>query len=553
MGGEALPDVRPSALADPDDAFDPGDVDDSAANSVFPQSVASGGPTPAGVVLWTRLDGERYDPADPVRVVVAENPDFEAVVVDAHLPADRVDPAFDYTVRLDLDGRLEVDTTYYYRFVHDGVASRTGRCRTLPDPEASVESVRFGVLSCQDYENGYYGALAHIAEEDVDFLLHLGDFIYESAGGLFAADDGARYPDRNPTLPSGTDRATTLADFRALHRLYRSDRNLQCALEAHTLVAGWDDHGVSNDRYWDDARDVPVLPDHPEGDDPEVATALLHAGIRAWYENVPSRVHYDPDEEHPHESFRLYRSLRFGDLLELLVTDNRFYRDGPPPRALSLFGVTLGLGGEGDPDRSMLGDDQREWFADRTAAADTRWLGWASAVLTMPFRVGVGPFAVHPKADSTWDGFPYERKRVFSDLHDADPAVVTLSGDLHCSLAGTQRLDGSDGPAVGTEFMGPPVTSVNFSETFGVDDGLAARLARPLFRRAMPAMNPQMAFFDSHEWGYAVVEFSREACTYTAYAVDKTVDRPNDDRRVLARARRHFGREDGDGTATDAR
>jgi alkaline phosphatase D len=267
---------------------------------------------------------------------------------------------------------------------------------------------------------------------------------------------------------------------------------------------------------------------------------VTEAGIRAWYEYLPARVRYDPAEPHIHDAFRLYRSLRFGDLLQLVVTDQRLYRDGPSPRALSVFGATLGLGVDGDPDRSMLGAAQLEWFARETRAADTRWLGWASAVLTVPFRVGAGPLAVHPKAGSTWDGFGAERRRVFELLGDAEPSVVTLSGDLHSYVVGTQRLDGTAGAAVGTEFVTPAVTSVNIAEALGIESGVLGRLTRPLVRRLIPAMNPQMEFFDTHDWGYSVVEFTREACTYTAYAVDKTVDSAEADRSVVARYRRRY-------------
>jgi alkaline phosphatase D len=285
-----------------------------------------------------------------------------------------------------------------------------------------------------------------------------------------------------------------------------------------------------------------VLPDHPDGDDPAVATRITEAGIRAWHQYLPARVHYEPAQPHIHDAFRLYRSLRFGDLLQLVVTDHRLYRDGPPPRALSAFGVTLGVRGDDDSDRSMLGAEQLAWFERRTRAADTRWLGWASAVLSIPFRIGVGPLAVYPKAGSTWDGFGAERRRVFELLGDSDQAVVTLSGDLHSYVVGAQRLDGTSGEAVGTEFMTPAVTSVNIAEALGIDSGVLGRLTRPLVRRAVPAMNPQMEFFDPHEWGYSVVEFTRESCTYTAYAVDKTVDSAEADRTVVSRYRRRHDR-----------
>jgi len=209
---------------------------------------------------------------------------------------------------------------------------------------------------------------------------------------------------------------------------------------------------------------------------------------------------------------------------------------------MSIAGVTFGLGGSGDPDRSMLGAEQTDWFERRVRAGATRWLGWASAVLSVPLRVGVGPVALYPKAGSTWDGFPAERRRVFDALAAADPSVVTLSGDLHSYVVGTQRRDGTRSDAVGTEFATPAVTSVNFAEALGVDSGFGARLTRPLFRRGLPAMNPHLDFFDSHEWGYSVVEFTREACTYTAYAVDKTTDGADADRRVVARYRRPIDR-----------
>jgi alkaline phosphatase D len=511
--------------------------DSAAADDVFPQSVASGGPTPSGVVLWTRLDPEAYDPETPVRLDVATDGSFDDRVVTGVVPTDRIDADADHTVRVDLDGELAADTEYAYRFVHGEVATRTGRCRTLPAADASPESVRFAVLACQDYENGYYGALSHVAEADVDFLVHLGDIVYESAVAEFAAGDDP-VAGRELTFPSGAPLAETLADFRHVHRTYRRDRHFQRALEAHTLVAGWDDHAIADDRYWDDTRDVPVFADHPRGHDHEFTTAVTSAGTRAWHEYVPVRAEYDAEADHLHDRFRLYRSLSFGDLLDLVVTDQRFYRDGPPRQTLTVAGVTFGLGADDDPGRSMLGDEQFEWFRDELRSAESQWLCWGSAVMTMPFRFGAGPLSVRPKAGATWDGFGAERDRVFAELGAADPSVVTLSGDLHSYAAGTQVLGGAGGTPVGTEFMTPAVTSVSIAEGAGVARGLAGRLTRPLLRTLFPAMNPEMAFFDSHDWGYSVVEFTREECTYTAYAVDKTVDSTDAERREVVRFRR---------------
>ncbi|MFC5972989.1 alkaline phosphatase D family protein [Halomarina salina] len=544
MGDATAPDVPAAALTTPDDGTDRAYVGDDgeagserASETVFPQSVASGGPTPSGVVLWTRLDPERFDPDEQVRLVVARDRAFEEVVLDGCVPDGHDWAVHDHTVRVDTDGHLDPDATFYYRFVHDGVASRVGRCRTLPDPDASPESVRFAVLTCQDYENGYYGALSHVADEDVDFVVHLGDVVYESAANLYGAGEDP-VAGRDLSLPSGHDVAWTGEDLRHLHRTYRSDPHLQAMHEAHTVIVTWDDHAIADDRYWDDETDAPAFPDHPRGDDPEFTTRLTSAGIAAWYDYVPVRAEYDPDADHPHDQFRLYRTVEFGDLLDLVVTDQRFYRDRAPTNTVTLAGATFGLGVDDDPDRSMLGREQFEWLGRELRQAESRWLCWASPVLSIPFRFGLGPLSVRPKIGATWDGYAVERKRIYEELGAADPSVVTFSGDLHSYVVGTQRLGGTSGEAVGTEFMTPAITSVTIAEGAGLASGLATRLTRPLFRQVFTAMNPQMSFFDSHDWGYSVVEFTREDCSYTAYAVDKLTDSADAERRELVRFRR---------------
>ncbi len=141
-------------------AFDP----DADPRSTFPQSVASGGPTPEGVILWTRIDPVAFAPDEPLGVRVAADEGFEETVYEGVVEDAEAIRAHDHTVNVDLDGHLDPGTEYYYRFVHDGVASRVGRCRTLPAPGTPPGSVRFAVLACQDYQNGYYGAYHHVAE-----------------------------------------------------------------------------------------------------------------------------------------------------------------------------------------------------------------------------------------------------------------------------------------------------------------------------------------------------------------------------------------------------
>jgi alkaline phosphatase D len=214
---------------------------------------------------------------------------FEGVLCDCSAMG-----ANDHTVKVDLDGHLAADTEYHYRFIYDGVASQIGRCRTLPEPDASPESMRFAVLSCQNYLNGYFPALHYVAQEDVDFIVHVGDFIYESDAGDFKGLGSNDYPGREKTLPSGHERVRTLEDYRYLYRKYHSDPHLQRALEQHARIFTWDDHEFANDIYWDD-NGVPRAPDHPADEGENGISRLVEAALKAWWEYTPTRAKYDED------------------------------------------------------------------------------------------------------------------------------------------------------------------------------------------------------------------------------------------------------------------
>lgn len=518
------------------DESDVSTIDDVA--TVFPQSVASGGPTPTGVILWTRIAAEAYRPDVPMRLTVADDPDLDSVVISARIPPESFGPAHDYTLRVDVTDELDSNRHYFYRFVYDGVGSRIGRCRTLPAPGARPDRLHLAVVGCQHYQNGYYGAFGDLAREDVDFVLHFGDYIYESADQRYRGPFPTHYHGRELSLPSGHDLAWTLADFRQLYRTYRADPLLQAAHERHTFLRCWDDHAVANDRYWDYEADAPVAPDHPRHDDPAFMRGLTAAGIQAWWEYTPARVEYDPSAEHLHDAFHLWRRVDFGDLVSLLLTEERLFRSPPP-------------GTEGGshwcpetprdhPERTMLGERQREWFVEEVGSGGPQWTVWGNEVLSMPFNVGVGRAKIHPNPDD-WDGYTHERDQLFAALSRAENAV-TLTGDMHSTVVGHQRLP--DGTVAGVEFMTPAATSINIAEAFGVESGLRARLTRPLLSGLVRRMNPDFAYFDSHHWGYSTVEFTREACTFTVQSVDKTTDAADAARRRLVRFRVPAGTTD---------
>jgi alkaline phosphatase D len=553
--------VEPSEPSTPVD-FD-ADADQSP-DTTFPQSVASGGPAPTGVILWTRIDPDAYAPEEPLQLEIAADDAFEDVVYRGVVDAEHVTPDHDYAVSVETEGLLESDCYYHYRFTYDGVRSRVGRCHTLPAPDASPDSLRLAVLTCQDYQNGYYGAYHHIAEEDVDFILHVGDFIYDSADGQYRSPVSHDYPGREVTLPSGHDQAWGLDDYRHLYSTYRTDRFLQEALERHTIIAARDDHEFTNDIYWD--GDAPRGPHHPRGDDPDYMTRLTADALQAWWEHMPARVG-DLDGETFGECYRIWQRFEFGDLMELVMTDERLYRD-PPRRADSLLPAWLPVAfGHDAPERSMLGTDQREWLLDQLRNSGATWTVWSDEVLTVPFKIGAGPLTIHP-SESGWDGYGRERDRIMETLAENDVSnFVTLTGDMHCYVAGYQQtayrdalsglLDGSaadaGGSRVGVEFMTPALTSVNIAESVGADRGPVGDVTEWLLSRAVRAQNPHMELFNSHNWGYSVVEFTPEECTYTAYNVDKTVDSSDAEKEAVAALRVPEGRVEIDEFAPDER
>ena len=542
---ELLSELDSHDLAVATDPHAPGDADvfavdpDGDPDATFPQSVASGGPTPEGVILWTRIAPEAFDATHELGVQVGHDDAFDDICYEGVVTAaDRV-RAHDYTVKVDLDGHLDPDSEYAYRFVYDGVASRTGRCRTLPDPDAAPDSLRIALVACQNYLNGYYPAFHYIAEADVDFIVHVGDFVYESDAGDFKGLGSYDYPGREKSFPSGHDRVWNLDDYRYLYRLYREDRFLQAALESHTLIAGWDDHEMVNDVYWDRVTDAPAG-DHPRGDDPQFMTQLIADAMHAWWEFMPARVDYDPGGDSLQERFQLWRSFEFGDLVTLAMTDERLFRD--PPREAIPTVDNVGPQYE-PPGRTMLGDDQREWLIDTVSNSDATWTVWADEVLTVPLRLGSGPLSVYP-VQGGWDGYTRERMRITEAVAEADVEnFVTLTGDMHSYVAAYQqnsypgRVAGGEGVAqgdrIGVEFMTPAITSLNVAEALHLTRGWRKRLTEPLLSWLIPKMNPHIDFFDGHNWGYSTVEFTREDCTYVGYAVDKTVNRPDADHQVV--------------------
>lgn len=364
----------------------------------FPHGVASGDPQPDGVVLWTRVESleGNVDRVD-VRVQISRKPEFSEIVLDETLVATQ---ASDHTLRLVVQG-LEPDSTYFYRFLAGGDQSRLGRTRTAPDPNVE-RPARFAFAACQNYEQAYYGAWARLladdhaapTEQQLDFVLFLGDFIYEVRGDRWDADltnpkwlnDPNRrgrlmpkFPDGSKPWPStswnknpGATNAVTLADYRFLYRQYLSDANLQAARARWPFVSIWDDHEFTNDSwqshdtYFDNGgvpaqkrkvaanqawfEYIPALlggmPGAGSAERPNAVANQARDFKFAAVENTPyagpqqSWVDQNDDNLAALASLTVYRTLRWGKTAEIILTDNRSYKS-PAPKPPKIEGQAL--------------------------------------------------------------------------------------------------------------------------------------------------------------------------------------------------------------------
>jgi alkaline phosphatase D len=524
---------------------------------VFSLSVASGDPSPTGVVLWTRIAPAHYSPQESLTFEVANDVQFQKLVLTADVAPEDFGPDRDHTVHLDLDGWLQSGRTYYYRFSYRQVVSRIGRCRTLPRPDARPASLRLGVVTCQDYTNGYYGAFAHLALEDVDFIVHLGDQIYESVGD--PAFQFLPYPDRQVVLPRGQSAAIDLADFRHLYRQYRSDPLFQQCLENHTLIAIWDDHETANDCYWDYDRNTlgapshPITTQHPDGGDPAALRQLKLDAQRAWAEFIPARVTFDPAASHPFAALSIYRSFQFGQLAELFCTDERTYRS-PHPCGEDQRTLTFGCDQQTDPEQSMLGPTQRDWFTAGVTGSAALWKVWANEVFLGPLKLGPNENRQLFLNLDAWDGYSGERSAILQQFAEHGMRnLVALTGDLHCYMAAYLKTDynrRSNLPGrnlVGVEFMTPAVTSstlIDFllaalepADRVALQTAEARQPSRFYFENLAKATNPHIHFFNGQAWGYSIVEFTPRDCTYSAYSVDTSVNSATAAKRLIRQIR----------------
>ncbi len=478
-----------------------------ASDPVFAHGVASGDPVADGVVLWTRISTEGRDSVR-VRWSVASTPDLDVLVAEGEAEAV---PEADFTVKVDVR-ELQPATTYYYAFEADGVRSPVGRTRTAPSDTTS--RLRLGVVCCACWPHGFFNAYCHLAERDVDVVLHLGDYIYE--GGEAWEETGRVHEPRR--------RLRTLDDYRRRHAQYKTDPDLQALHRRHPMIAVWDDHDVAGNAWRDGAADHD--PDR-DGDWYERRAAA----IRAYLEWLPVR---SPDEVRPE---RIYRSFRFADLAELTVLDTRLIGRDRPARDGERAVATI------NRPRSLLGEDQWDWLRRLLGSSSSRWHLLASQVMVAHLRALDVPEALESLVRGLvgggfgvnagqWDGYPHERAALFDLWAKAGLRnVVVLSGDLHSSWATELALDPEEqSPPVGVEFVAPSVTSRSFAEEVGP----SFPGSRRLLRRLVASQNPHFCFFDLENHGYVVVDVTRERLRAEFWHVQTVAERRRGETMVAA-------------------
>jgi alkaline phosphatase D len=445
----------------------------------FTLGVASGEPQPNSVVLWTRLapeplttDGGMPQQNVPVRWQVALDEKMQYIVRSGTAIAT---PEFAHSVHVEVQG-LQPHRWYWYQFRVGNEVSQIGRTRTAPAPSALLNQLNFAFVTCQKWEDGFYSAYRNLADEDLDVVFHLGDYIYEygidATGGV-----------RNVSLPVEFQQETkTLEQYRLRYALYKTDPDLQKAHALFPFVVTWDDHEVDND-YTDAIS---------ENNDPvEEFMQRRIAAYRAYYEHQPLRKFSLPRGA----DMRLYRRLTFGNLAEFSVLDTRQYRsdhpcgDGETPRCSAAL----------DPEKTMTGDRQERWLLDNLSRSQTRWNIIAQQVLMaeLDHKIGEGEIFWN----DSWDGYPLARNRVLSHITNqkiSNPVVIT--GDWHSIFVNDLKLNfkDPDSPTVATEFVTPSITSNGDQEVYG-----------PYYGPMIPE-NPHIKFFDGDRRGYFRVNLNQE-------------------------------------------
>ncbi len=506
----------------------------------FPQSVASGDPKPDGAVLWARVVPTSADDVASatgagsytvtLKITSADNSanlgTTTALAGTADATADvPVYEFYDHTLRHRISG-LKPATVYYYQFAAGSSVSKVGRFKTAPANDADINALNFAFISCQDWSVNHWAGMDALAAEDIDFVVHLGDYIYEAvgadyqAGGVESAHAALSLPNGS-TLPSGGKYATTLTDYRYLYKRYRTDARLQKLHERFAFVAIWDDHEFSDDCWQDrETYDNGTFNATTQVGDNTAQTSRRLAANQAWFEAMPADISFTLDPGQGITGIRIYRDLKFGKLMHLVMTDERLYRADhliPEAAPSPLTGQAVGsigarymvpqptlaaveaakiTAGASLPDPlalvSILGGAQRQWWVQTMTTSTALWKVWGNEVSLLRMGIDGNKIPAAPAAFKSkfilnadqWDGFNAERKYLMGQLlAKGVKNVVAVTGDIHAFYAGVVMADydaATPVPAIVDLVTAGVSSNSNFSYFYGAATQPAFAALKPL-------------------------------------------------------------------------
>lgn len=517
-------------------------------SAAFNHGVASGDPLANQVIIWTRVTPER-DGDVRVSWEVATDAGFANKVSEGN---GTTSAAVDYTVKVDVEG-LQPATTYYYRFLTINNTSPTGKTRTLP--AGAVAAASFAVVSCSNYPAGFFNVYREVANQDVDAVLHLGDYIYEYESTGYAGERAEELG----RVSEPTHEIITLADYRTRYAQYRRDVDLQAAHAAHPFCIVWDDHELANNTWREGANNH----------DPDTEGSFEErklASLQAWHEWQPVRPPATMDDI-------IYRRFQYGDLLDLLMLDTRrigrdqqyTYSEFTSGGIIDVDGVRAAFG---DSNRTMLGSAQVDWLREQLTQSSAQWQVLGQQVLMARYHLpapimealdpGISPdnpqlaagtaavlAAVTAKGKApedrtpaeqalldsavpynldAWDGYEFERDELLAFAQQLGSKLVVLAGDTH--NAWTSQLTTPDGAIAGVEFGAASVSSPGLDTVLGAGSAAA-------FTPLVSSLVDDLVWANLVGRGYLHIAFTRDTVTASQrfittidsreYAVDEAV------------------------------
>ncbi|WP_445115245.1 alkaline phosphatase D family protein [Acinetobacter sp. WZC-1] len=483
----------------------------------FQHGIASGDPLQDRVILWTRLTPEDTSARLEVGWEIATDRDFRNVINSGKVLTTQ---AQDFTIKVDADGLLPAQT-YFYRFTYGDIISPIGRTKTLPE---TTDLVRFAVCSCSNYPAGYFYVYREIAKQEVDVVLHLGDYIYEYGQGGYATEDAEKM-DRL-FAADNTREIIQLDDYRRRYALYRTDEDLQAVHQRHPFIVIWDDHEVANDTWKEGAQ-------NHQSDEGNFDERKL-AALQAYFEWMPIRPIAENDHLH------IYRQFNFGSLVQLTMLDTRILARDEQLNYVDYATSTGDLDRDRfmkdlkDPSRTMMGYEQRDWLLEKIEQADAVWNVLGQQVLmgrisfpqelmiplykvinagdTSPEVVGAARNELIPKVAQllyfknlqklglpiilpwnrdrinnvapynldAWDGYYAEREIIFNKLKSLNKKMVVLAGDSHNSWHINLHTEAGD--YVGVELGTTSVTSPGIEKYVGANSDLVENIAESVIK-----------------------------------------------------------------------